>query len=528
MSLREGREYYIAEEGRTVSHEFIRQKLQIIKARVDKKARAAQDRFNRTLKTKRREAKKLSDKIDEGKVTVVDDTLLERHRRVIEDKVTFRPNPGPQEEFFSSPETDVLYGGAAGGGKSYAMIVDALRYCHRPTHKALILRKTMPELRELIDKSRELYPKAFPGARFKEQEKIWKFTSGAQIHFGFLDKDADVYRYQGSAYSYIGFDEITHLATEYPWQYLASRLRTTDPEIQVYLRCTANPGGVGHQWVKQRYIDPAPPNTAFRGKDGVIRKFIPAMLSDNPHLHADGRYEQMLKSLNEVERRRLLEGDWNISEGAAFPEFSRTIHVIEPFKIPTSWVRFKAADYGYTAPSAVLWFAIDPEDNTIICYRELYAKGLTGTELGKSILELEMEDIGNIPGVLDTAAWNKTGYTGPTIGQELNQLGCGFRPADKNRIAGKIQIHERLKVTSTTGRPKLQFFKTCKNIVRELETIPLSKSNSEDVDTTVDDHAYDALRYGLMSRPRFTTPAEQLLLIRREVGFTPADPNFGY
>ena len=142
----------------------------------------------------------------------------------------------------------------------------------------------MPELRELIDKSRELYPKAFKGAKFREVEKLWNFPSGAKIEFGFLEKDADVYRYQGQAYSWIGFDEITHLPTEFGWNYLASRLRTTNPELQTYLRCTANPGGVGAQWVKKRYVEASEPNTTFKGKDGLTRKFIPALLQDNPYL----------------------------------------------------------------------------------------------------------------------------------------------------------------------------------------------------------------------------------------------------
>ncbi|SVC29498.1 uncharacterized protein METZ01_LOCUS282352, partial [marine metagenome] len=186
-------------------------------------------------------------------------------KTVYKEHVIFQANDGPQTEFLAAPEKDVLYGGAAGGGKSYAMLVDPLRFCHRSAHRALILRRTMPELRELIDKSRELYPRAFPGARFREVEKVWNFPSGAKIEFGFLERDADVYRYQGQSYSWIGFDEITHLPTEFGWNYLSSRLRTTDSEITPYLRCTANPGGVGAHWVKKRYVDPFEPGEAFKG-----------------------------------------------------------------------------------------------------------------------------------------------------------------------------------------------------------------------------------------------------------------------
>lgn len=458
-------------------------------------------------------------------------TMTASTRALAEEHVLFSPNEGPQTDFLAAPEIDVLYGGAAGGGKSYAMIIDPLRYAHRAAHRALILRKTMPELRELIDKSRELYPKAFPGARYKEGEKVWSFPSGAKIEFGFLEKDADVYRYQGRAYSWIGFDEITHLPTEFAWNYLASRLRTTDPEIEVYMRCTTNPGGVGHQWVKERYIDPAKPGSSFLGKDGLSRKFIPARLSDNPYLADDGRYEKMLESLDEVSRRRLLNGDWNINEGIAFPEFNRDLHVIEPYALPTHWTRFKAIDYGYAAPSCCLWFAIDPREGTLLVYRELYQSGLTADELAQTILEMEIGDSFHIPGVIDYAVWNRTGYTGPTIGQTM----CGppyslkLRPADKNRIAGKIQIHERLKpVEANNGRPGLQIFNNCKNLIKELESLPVDPKKPEDVDTKANDHAYDALRYGIMSRPRKESSFDIMQSLKEKAMYEPLDSTFGY
>ena len=311
------------------------------------------------------------------------DDLSPTAKKEITQDIIFKANEGPQEDFLAAGETDVLYGGSAGGGKSYAMIVDPLRFAHKPAHRALILRRSMPELRELIDKSRELYPKAFPGCKYREVEKLWNFPSGAKIEFGFLERDADVYRYQGQAYSWIGFDEITHLPTEFSWNYLASRLRTTDPEITPYMRCTANPGGVGAHWVKKRYISPAPPNDSFLGTDGITRKFIPARLQDNPYLAYDGRYEQMLKSLPPAQRKQLLEGDWDVAEGAAFTEFERPLHVIAPFEIPIHWERIKGIDYGYASESCCIWGAVDPSDGTLIIYRELYRKGLLGTELAQ-------------------------------------------------------------------------------------------------------------------------------------------------
>ena len=486
-----------------------------------------------------RRQRKIQGKLDEpaskqtitGKIITKEDILEHlpetAREQVYKKNIIFEPNEGPQTEFLASPERDVLYGGAAGGGKSYAMLVDPLRFCHRSAHRALILRRSMPELRELIDKSRELYPKAFPGCKFREVEKIWNFPSGAKVEFGFLERDADVYRYQGQSYSWIGFDEITHLPTEFGWNYLASRLRTIDPEIDPYLRCTANPGGVGARWVKKRYVDPCEPGQPFKGDDGLTRRFIPARLLDNPYLSEDGRYEEMLQALPPVQRKQLLEGNWEITEGAAFSEFDPDIHIIPPFKIPIGWERVKGIDYGYASESACIWATVDSTDGTLVVYRELYKKNLTGRDLGQVITEMELNDPFAVSGVLDTAAWARTGTTGPTVGEALILAGHKLRKADKNRIQGKIQIHEYLKV-QPNGRPKLQIFSTCPNLIKELQSIPMDRTKPEDVDTHAPDHAYDALRYLIMSRPRVDDPINRIRNFRMEQAYQPIDREFGY
>ena len=496
---------------------------------LDKKLKSAKATLNQQTKVQSKLDEALDASTTEGKVLTEDelDLLAPSTKEVVDEKIIFRPNDGPQTDFLAAPETDVLYGGAAGGGKSYAMLVDPLRFAHRAAHRALILRRSMPELRELIDKSRELYPKAFPGCKFREVEKIWTFPSGAKLEFGFLERDADVYRYQGQAYSWIGFDEITHLSTEFSWNYLASRLRTTDPEITPYMRCTANPGGAGATWVKKRYVNPSEPNESFTGHDGLTRRFIPARLEDNPYLSTDGRYEQMLKALPAVQRKQLLEGNWDVTEGAAFTEFDMMAHVITPFEIPVGWERVKGIDYGYASESACIWGTVDPSDGTLIIYRELYRKGLTGVDLAQMITNMELIDPYSVPGVLDTAAWNRTGTTGPTVGETLQRAGHKLRRADKNRIQGKIQIHEYLRV-QPSGRPKIQIFNSCPNLIRELQSLPLDKSNPEDVNTNAPDHAYDALRYLIMSRPKVNDIFSQFRNMRMEQAYTPVDSEFGY
>tara|TARA_R110002020_G_scaffold298104_1_gene513846 strand:+ start:22 stop:1662 length:1641 start_codon:yes stop_codon:yes gene_type:complete len=459
-------------------------------------------------------------------------------------QIIFKSNAGPQEEFLAAPEKEVLYGGAAGGGKSYAMLVDLLRFASNGNHRALLLRRTLGELTELIDQSRKIYPRAFPGSKFKESKSTWAFPSGATATFSYVDKDSDVTRYQGQSFTWIGIDELGHYPTPYVWNYLRSRLRTTDPDIETYMRASANPGGMGGWWIKKMFIDPTIPNQPFWATDvdtGAVlkygpsharagqplfqRKFIPARLTDNPYLMHSGEYEAMLLSLPEVERRRLLEGDWDVAEGAAFSEFDRSVHVVEPFEVPTNWPRIRAADYGFSSPSCVLWAAIDWDSN-IWVYRELYKKGLTGEDLGDLIVQLEALDPPMQISVLDKSCWSKTGI-GPSIAETMMTKGVRWVPSDSNRMAGKIEVHRRLKMDDITGQPRLRIASTCTNLIRTLPTLPLSKTNSEDVDTKAEDHAYDALRYMVMMR-RLNYNLESFSRRIKDKPMEMADAVFGY
>ena len=486
---------------------------------------------------------------------VIDEDVLtsvpKKVRELVEDEaeVIFKPNAGPQTDFLASPERDVFYGGAAGGGKSYALLADLLRYCDNPNHRALIIRRTLDELTELVDKSKQLYPRAFPGATFREAKAMWQFPSGATAWFSYLDKDKDVTRYQGQAFTWIGIDEITHYPTPFVWEYLRSRLRTTDPAINSYMRCTGNPGGVGGWWVKKMYIDPAPanapfaatdvdtgnallwPDTATNGKAGqplFLRKFIPARLTDNPYLAETGEYEAMLRSLPEVERRRLLEGDWDVAEGAAFPEFSRNIHVVDAsqMQIPAGWLRVRAAAYGYAAPSCVLGGAIDWDD-TLWIYREFYGSGQNAEQLAHTITALEGNDPNMYYSVLDASCWNKTG-SGPSIAETLIRCGARFTPSDRNRMAGKLELHRRLQIDPISNLPRIKVLSTCTHLIRTLSGIPLSKTNPEDVDTKADDHAYDALRYMCMTRARGHLTINSMMNKMKEAKPKPFDSTFGY
>ena len=464
-------------------------------------------------------------------------------------EVLFQPNPGPQTNFLAAPEREVLYGGAAGGGKTYSLIVDPLRYCNNPNMNALILRRTNDELREIIHKSQEMYPQAFPGAKWMEKKSQWTFPSGARIWMTYLEQEKDVLRYQGQAFTYIGFDELTQYPTPYAWDYLRSRLRTADPSLPVYMRGTTNPGGPGHGWVKKMFIDPAPAGKPFWATDITTgetlkypkqhakseqplfkRRFIPAKLMDNPFLYEQGDYEAMLLSLPETQRRQLLEGSWDVAEGAAFSEFDRRYHVTDVFAIPDNWRKFRACDYGYSSYSAVLWFAVDPATEQLVVYREMYVSKYTAKDLAFAILDVERSDGQISYGVLDSSCWHKRGDTGPSLAEQMISVGCRWRPADRSkgsRVSGKNEIHRRLQVDDITEQAGLTIFNNCTNLIAQLPIIPLDKSNSEDVDTKAEDHLYDALRYGIMTRPRSRSIFDYDPAAMPRT-WNPADRVFGY
>lgn len=464
-----------------------------------------------------------------------------------DNNVIFKPNPGPQSTFLAASEREVLYGGAAGGGKSLAMLADPLRYMGHPQFSGLLLRHTTEELRELIWKSQELYPRIYPGIKWSERKMQWQAPSGARLWFSYLDRDEDVLRYQGLSFSWVGFDELTQWSTPFAWNYMRSRLRSTAPDLPTYMRATTNPGGPGHAWVKKMFIDPNPAGRAFwatdidtgdtlsypkgHSKEGqplFKRRFIPAMLSDNPYLAEGGDYETMLLSLPEHQRKQLLEGNWDVAEGAAFPEFNRRIHVIKHEKIPSNWARFRACDYGYGSYSAVLWFAVAPSEQLIV-YRELYVSKILAKDLAKMILNIEQEDGQIRYGVLDSSCWHRRGDTGPSLAEQMIGEGCRWRPADRSagsRVAGKNEIHRRLQLDDFTEEPRLVIMDNCTHLISQLPVIPLDKSNPEDINTKSEDHLYDALRYGVMSRPRSSLwdydPMHQ------RSGISIADRTFGY
>lgn len=427
------------------------------------------------------------------------------------EEIAWVPNDGPQMRFCQENAREVLYGGAAGGGKSDALLCFPTRYLPHPKFRGLILRRSYPELADLISRSEEIFPHL--NGVYSRSRRRWTFPSGARLEFGYLERDKDKLRYSGRAFTYIAFDELTQYANDTLYRFLMSRLRTTkDTKLPLFIRSTANPGGPGHAWVRERFTIPddgkathqIDPDTGFR------RIFIPARISDNAYL-AGTDYEKFLRGLAENDRKALLEGRWDVYEGQAFTEWNPFKHICEPFAIPDGWKRWRGGDDGYNKPACILWFA-QSSDGDIFIYNEIYERLQYAGELGLKIRKRDGDYI--LDGLLDNAAFADTGLSKRNVhrsrGDEMNAKGCRWKGAAKgpgSRIQGKALIHAALKLRAD-GAPTLRIFRNCKNLIRTLPALPYDTLNPEDIDTNAEDHAYDALRYGLQR-------VESLITVKR-------------
>lgn len=452
------------------------------------------------------------------------------------------------------PAFEVMYGGQKGGGKTdflVACIIPILQRAHekyvrtgRKQHRCrvVIFRKNLDDLTDIISRTKELYPVLDPEmgeGGWNTNSKTWTFTSGARVELRHLDGPDDHKGYNGQELRAVLFDQVEQIPYEV-YAFLIAQIRTTDPDFRdlLMVRSTANPGGMHGDWVYKRFVEPYPPGNKVLvdkieirggGIREVTRAFVPATLTDNPYLNADGQYEANLRAtLPEHLLKQYLEGDWNVVVGAFFA--SRiTVHkhsmlwheFLERFPrgIPASWDIGFGLDWGSSAPAATEFCARDSDDRVWV-FDELYKPGDTGRAYGESLRahvkgqnwsaehRWELHDFyGNV----DSEAWAKFGADGAAPADSISSMGFRLFEANKDRKAGIEQIFDRLRIRPD-GLPGLIIIRDqCPHLWRSLQTAPTDPKNPEDYDKRAEVHAVDALRFKLMDWPvNLFAPAEPL------------------
>lgn len=419
--------------------------------------------------------------------------------------ILWKPQP-KQALALSCPAFELFYGGAAGGGKSDFLLADFLAGCNEygPAWRGILFRKTYKELEELIIRAKEIYTPL--GARYNKTDNVFTFPTGSFLRLRYLERDESVEHYQGHQYTWVGFDELGNYTTDFCYLYMISRLRSAKG-VKCYIRATGNPGGVGHNWIKKRFIDGKKPNVMYKNELGRTSCFIPSLLDDNKILMKnDPDYDKNLTLLPKYLYEALRNGNWDIIAGAAFEEFRREEHVIKPFALNAGvWFKFCAMDWGYAKPFSIGWWAVNNEGR-MIRYRELYGcekdevnKGVKkgALEVAKEAYDLSVAEGVNIM-VADPAVWSKVDK-GMSIAEKFESIGWKMVKANNDRINGKMQLHQLLKEKSEDGKPMLLVFDTCMDFIRTIPLLLPSKTHPEDIDTTLEDHIYDETRYAIMS-----------------------------
>jgi len=434
-----------------------------------------------------------------------------------------------QAAFHATTANEVLYGGAAGGGKTKALIMDALFRCLTwPETTAVVFRRTYQELEDTdIKEAIASYPAEL--AKYNAGRHEFRLVNGSKILFRHCEHEEDRFKYSGIEIQFLYFDELTSFEQTI-YDFIKTRLRAKRSlGVTPIIRSASNPGNIGHGWVKKMFVDAGPYmsiqtqeiySPTLHKTRKIRTQYIPAKALENPFITEDYIFE--LEQKPEALRNALLNGDWDSFEGQVFTEFVNDpkhykdqyfTHVIEPFEIPLNWPRYMSFDHGYTKPFSIGWWAVDPAGR-VYRYREWYGckprqanvgLEITPKEIAAGILARETEERENnvsIDRIADPAIFDRS--RGDSVADQMRPNGSVpgvyFRKGDNTRIAGKMQLHERLRF-DPTGRPGLYVFNTCTDWIRTVPVLPYSQTKPEDIDSEAEDHAYDETRYFLMDRP---------------------------
>ena len=440
--------------------------------------------------------------------------LSEMQRRMEARKTRWTALEGPQKKFVNSEHPHILFGGARGGSKSVGMLLAFRKHAEKYGREAqgLLFRRSFPETGELIKLGQYVFVQE--GWEWKVGERKWVSPSGAVLQLKHLDEDSDAMKLQGFSVTFLGFDELGNWPTPEPIDLLQATMRSA-AGVPVIFRASANPGGPGHNWVKERYID-------TESKDKI---FISSKIQDNkPLMDNDPGYIDRIKmSGPEWLVKAWLDGDWNIAPGAFFEGvWDPAIHVVKPFSIPLEWKRWKAYDHGYKSPAGCVWFTQD-YDGIIYIYKERYwsSKPNRGDEspieeIAREILSAESAEKKNgvrfKSNIADSAIFMRDGRS-KSVADVFADYGIVWEPSSKgpgSRVQGLQEIVDRL------ANENLKVFDTCKHWLRTVPSLPADPKRIEDIDTSAEDHLFDATRYGLMIRrartvkpkKKDTTPAK--------------------
>jgi len=446
-----------------------------------------------------------------------------------EPTVLWSPSP-KQAALISCPVFEIFFGGARGGGKTDGVLGDFLEHAdaYGEHAKGLMVRRTRKELEDTIERSKTLYTPL--GWVYHEQQSYWRAPNGGILRFSYLERDSDANQYQGHSYTRVYVEEIGNFPRPAPILKLFACLRS-GAGVPPGFRATGNPGGPGHGWVRERYIDPDP-----RGYRVVIdelspkgRIFIPSKVDDNPHIDREEYKAQLSMVGGEALVKAWLGGDWNAVEGAFFNFGSQ--HVLAPFDIPSDWLRFRSADWGFASPTSVGWWAVVGEDywhgevllpkGALVRYRELYATKLMNDDIAAKVVAMDQGD--NIRyAVLDRSAFSTQG--GPSIAEQINKVllkhnRTPFKMADNRKealrgaMSGWSQMRGRL--AGVEDRPMIYCFDTCAASIKTIPFLKHHEDKPEDIADQQEDHAADEWRYACMSRPWVPVPPKPKQIEKR-------------
>lgn len=441
---------------------------------------------------------------------------------------------------FLTEATEVLYGGAAGGGKSYLLRASAIRWCVEvPGIQVYFFRRTLPDLRDNHLRgptSFQVLLSPYSGSgnvKYRAVENEFEFWNGSILHLCYCDSENDVEKYRGAEIHVLAIDELTHFS-EYQYRFLRSRVRVAGMQIPASyaarlprVETASNPGSIGHAWVKRTFISPRPALERWRvsaEEGGMLRQFIPARLSDNPYLTRDDpAYADRLRGLGADNLvRAMLEGDWDIVAGQAFERLRRDTHCIECFEPPAHWMCFGSLDWGSSRPySFGLWTVANGEAladgrcyrrGAIIRWNELYGWNGKANEGARMEAEGVAERIRALLAgraltyiAADPSMWKVDGS--PSIAENMLRKGVVLRRADNARLVGYVQVRQR--IAGDEEGPMLYATKNCHDgFWRTMPDLVMDERKVEDVDTDQEDHCYDDVRYACQSRP-WMAPAQK-------------------